>query len=59
MTKTVPPVPMPPPTNPYEGHGGSYSLDPATGQTTLIERAGLQASAPTPPIATQPEATPE
>ena len=48
-----------PAANPYEGHGGSYSLDPATGQTTLIERAGLQASAPTPPIATQPEATPE
>lgn len=48
-----------PATNPYEGHGGSYSFDPTTGQTTLIERAGLQASAPTPPIATQPEAKQE
>jgi hypothetical protein len=29
--------------NPYFGMGGSYSYDSATGQTTLLERAGLTA----------------
>jgi len=28
------------PDHPFFGHGGSYRFDPATGQTTLIERAG-------------------
>lgn len=30
------------PANPHEGQGGSYQYDPATGQTTLIQRAGHQ-----------------
>lgn len=59
MTKPKSPVPMPPPANPYEGQGGSYSFDPATGQTTLIERAGLPASAPIPPAPTPTAANPE
>jgi hypothetical protein len=31
--------------HPYFGKGGSYSFDPATGQTTLLERAGLATDA--------------
>lgn len=48
-------------TNSHDGQGGSYSFDPATGQTTLIERAGHQADAPssTPAQAEEPAHTQE
>lgn len=41
------------PENPYFGHGGSYRYDPASGQTTLLARAGLvdEAAAPAAPAA--------
>lgn len=34
--------------HPYFGQGGSYQFDPATGQTTLIERAGTPLPDPAP-----------
>lgn len=47
------------PGNPFFGHGGSYRLDPVSGKTTLIERAGTaaQPEPPVPLIAT-PSSTP-
>ncbi len=33
------------PAHPFFGQGGSYRFDPATGQTTLIERSGEPAAA--------------
>lgn len=32
------------PTDPHEGHGGSYTVDPETGQRTLVERTGWTAN---------------
>lgn len=40
------------PNSQFFGHGGSYRFDPATGQTSLLERAG---DAPKTTPAQQPE----
>lgn len=32
----------------FAGHGGSYTVDPATGKRTLQERTGWDPKAPTP-----------
>jgi hypothetical protein len=50
------PAPAGPPSTPFFGMGGSYSQDPATGVTALIERAGHpQAGQATPET---PQSTP-
>jgi len=38
------------PKHPFFGQGGSYRFDPATGKTTLIECAGVEAT----PVAAAP-----
>lgn len=47
------------PAHPFFGQGGSYRFDPASGQTTLIERAGEAAATSTPePAPATPTSTP-
>jgi len=61
MTTITPPkpaaAPLAAPENPYFGQGGSYRFDPASGQTTLIGRAGL-VDAATPITPAAPAAAP-
>jgi len=59
MKKTTPPAVQdaPPAEDPHAGQGGSYELDPATGQRRLVQRTEVQPPAtpattpetPTPP----------
>lgn len=45
--------------DPYAGQGGSYLLDPVTGERTLVERTEDPADMPPPPAAdTQADAPP-
>lgn len=47
------------PAHPFFGQGGSYRFDPASGQTTLIERAGETAAPATQDASlTPPSSTP-
>lgn len=47
------------PAHPFFGHGGSYRFDPATGKTTLIERAGEDVATSTEePAPAAPSSTP-